>query len=100
MDTQITPTAIAMQSVESSQIYSIGHDAEASMLAVRFKNKAGEPTSLYHYRNVSAEDFAAFSGAESIGSHFYKHIKPFAEKYPYERIEAKPADAETDTQAA
>ncbi|MGT2429285.1 KTSC domain-containing protein [Cupriavidus basilensis] len=91
MDTT-TLLAVALTPVESSQIHSIGHDAESGTLAVRFKNKAGEPTSLYHYRNVTAEDFAAFSGAESIGSHFYKHIKPFAEKYPYERIEAKPAE--------
>lgn len=92
----MTTTAIApsidMKSVESSQIHSIGHDAETGTLAVRFKGKDGAPTSLYHYSNVTAEDFAAFRGAESIGSHFYKHIKPFSEKYPYERIEAKPAD--------
>lgn len=91
MNTTATPS-IALQPVESSQIHSIGHDAETGMLAIRFRSKDGAPTSLYHYRNVTAEDFAAFSGAESIGSHFYKHIKPFTDKYPYERIEAKPAE--------
>lgn len=88
-----TAPSIDMQPVESSQIHSIGHYAEGATLAVRFKSKDGMPTSLYHYRNVTTEDFAAFNGAESIGSHFYKHIKPFADKYPYEKIEAKPADA-------
>ncbi|MGN6085833.1 KTSC domain-containing protein [Trinickia sp.] len=79
---------ITMESVESSQIHSIGHDAASNTLAIRFKNKAGEPSSLYHYANVSAEDYAAFKGAESIGSHFYKGIKPFAEKYPYVKVES------------
>lgn len=84
-------TTIAMDAVDSSQIHSIGHDAASSTLAIRFKNKGGAPTSLYHYRNVSADDFAAFRAAESIGSHFYKHIKPFADKYPYVKVESAPA---------
>ncbi|NOV25924.1 KTSC domain-containing protein [Cupriavidus necator] len=88
MNTTATTPSIAMQPVDSSQIHSIGHDAETGRLAIRFKNKAGEATSLYHYSNVTAEEFAAFSGAESIGSHFYKHIKPFSEKYPYAKVEA------------
>jgi hypothetical protein len=79
---------ITLDSVESSQIHSIGHDAASNTLAIRFKNKAGEPSSLYYYANVSAEDFAAFKGAESIGSHFYKNIKPFSEKYPYVKVES------------
>jgi hypothetical protein len=81
---------IAMDSVESSQIHSIGHDAATNTLAIRFKGKEGEPTSLYHYSSFTAEDFAAFKGAESIGSHFYKNIKPFKDKYPYEKIESAP----------
>ncbi|PVX61278.1 KTSC domain-containing protein [Paraburkholderia unamae] len=85
---------IAMDSVESSQIHSIGHDAETSTLAIRFKNNAGEPTSLYHYANVDVDTFSAFKGAESIGSHFYKNIKPFKGKYPYEKIESAPAAAQ------
>ncbi len=70
-----------MQPVESSQIAAIGHDAETNTLAVRFKNWKGVPTSLYHYRNFNAEHFGA-------------HIKPFAEKYRYTKIEdAAPAAA-------
>jgi len=85
---------IAMDSVESSQIHSIGHDADSNTLAVRFKNKAGTPAALYHYSNVTVEDFSAFKGAESIGSHFYKHIKPLPDKYPYQRV----VEAETEEQ--
>jgi len=78
---------IALDSVESSQIHAIGHHPESNTLAIQFKSKDGGPGSVYHYDNVTAADFAAFKGAESIGSHFYKHIKPNAEKYPYTRIE-------------
>lgn len=92
MNITATTSSIDMKPVESSQIHSIGHNPEAGILAIRFKTKDGAPTSLYHYRNVTVEDFTAFNDAESIGSHFYKHIKPFSEKYPYERIEAKPAE--------
>jgi hypothetical protein len=85
---------IALDSVESSQIHGIGYDAATNTLAVRFKSKAGLPAALYEYSNVTAEDFAAFKGAESIGSHFYKHIKPHREKYPFVCIEKMPAAAE------
>lgn len=79
---------IAMDSVDSSQIHSIGHHAETQTLAIRFKAKDGAPAALYHYRNFTTDDFAAFKGAESVGSHFYKHIKPFPEKYPFTRMPA------------
>lgn len=81
---------IVTDSVESSQIHSIGHDAETHTLAVRFKNKDGAPAGLYHYSNFTVDDFAAFSSAESIGSHFYKNIKPLKEKHPYVCIEKMP----------
>ncbi len=88
------PIVIAMDEIVSSQLHSIGHHPESNTLAIRFKAKDGSPTSLYHYQNVTDEDFAAFKGAESIGSHFYKHIKPFATKYPFVCIEKKPAVTE------
>ncbi|MBB5411865.1 hypothetical protein HDG34_005831 [Paraburkholderia sp. HC6.4b] len=77
---------IVMKEVESSQIHSIGHDPEKNILAVRFKNKGGAPSSLYQYSNFHADEFEQFASAESIGSHFHKHIKPLPELYPYERI--------------
>lgn len=81
--------AIALARVESSQIHSIGHDPETNTLAIRFLAKRGgnEPGSLYHYANFTAEDFKAFSDAESIGSHFGKHIKVYDKKYPYKKID-------------
>lgn len=86
--------SIPMVAVESSQIHSLGHDAATSTLAVRFKNRAtGEATSLYHYRNVSADLFEQFRTAESIGSFFGKRIKPYVVDFPYTRIESAPATA-------
>lgn len=88
---------IPLQSVSSSQINAIGHDAETNTLAVQFKNWKGEVGSTYHYSNFSAEDFAAFNGAESKGKHFGKNIKPFVEKFPYTKVADAPGD---DAQAA
>lgn len=79
-------TTITMQPVVSSQLAAIGHCAETNTLAIEFIGKNG-PGSLYHYQNFTAADFAAFAGAESVGKHFYARIKPFAEQFPYERIE-------------
>ena len=77
-----------MQDVESSQIHSIGHDAETNTLAIRFRTfgRTRRPGSLYHYGNVTADDFAALKSAESLGRHFGQNIKPFADKYPFERV--------------
>lgn len=90
METTATPV-IALQAVESSKIHAIGHDPDTNTLAVRFKNYKGEATSLYHYSNFTAEEFVAFRDAESIGSHFHKHIKPHDKKYPYVKVELAPA---------
>lgn len=81
---------INMQPVDSSQIEAVGHNPETNTLAIQFKSGAG-PGSIYHYQNVDAETFAAFQSAESVGSHFYKHIKPHADKHPYQKMEAAPA---------
>lgn len=87
MDQAITKRPmIAMDAVDSSQIAAIGHDAESNTLAIQFKNWKGEPSSVYHYENFTAEQFSEFKDAPSIGSHFGKHIKPHADKFPYTKI--------------
>ncbi|MDR9177940.1 KTSC domain-containing protein [Burkholderia multivorans] len=86
---------IDMQPIESSQIHSIGYDVETQTLAVRFKSRDGAPTSLYHYSDVTQANFDAFKGADSLGSHFYKHIKPFPERFPYVCIEKMPSGEPT-----
>jgi len=86
-DAQIDLSPIALDSVDSQKISAIGHNPETDTLAIRFRSKDGGDGSLYHYANVSSDDFEAFKSAASIGSHFYKHIKPDTEKYPYVRID-------------
>jgi hypothetical protein len=77
---------IPLTPVASSQIHSIGHDPATNTLAIRFADKSGDPAALYHYSNFPAEEFEKLSSAESIGSHFYKQIKPHADDFPYTRI--------------
>ena len=78
---------ITMDSVESSQIAAIGHDPETNTLAIQFAGKDGKPGSVYHYQNFTATQFEQFSSAESIGSHFYVHIKHRADLHPYTKID-------------
>lgn len=82
-------TQIALDSVESSQISGIGYDATSQTLAIQFKSGK---QAVYHYANVTAEDFAAFKSAESIGSHFYREIKPHKEKFPYRKVDEQKED--------
>lgn len=77
---------IPLTPVESNQIAAIGHDAATETLAIQFTSWKGGTGSTYHYRNFTAEDFAEFQAAESKGKHFGEHIKPFADKYPYEKV--------------
>lgn len=75
---------ITTTEVESSQIKAIGHDG-VDTLQIDFPRKGGG-VSRYQYSGVSPELFEEFKGAESIGSFFYKNIKPFADKYPFTRL--------------
>ena len=65
--------AIEAQEVTSSQIASIGYNAEASLLMVEFKNKKGN--TQYVYPEVTQEQWDCFENAESVGSHFFKNLK-------------------------
>lgn len=70
--------------VVSSQIAAIGHDG-VDTLQIDFPRKSGG-VSRYQYSGVSPELFEQFRTAESIGSFFYKHIKPNTNKYPFTRL--------------
>lgn len=67
--------------VESSQIRSLGYDAEARVLEVEFTSK-GNP--VYRYFDVSSDVYAALSEAESVGAYFTNYIKRGG--YRYERV--------------
>lgn len=68
--------------VESSQIASIGYDAETQTLEVEFKNTR-TPNSVYQYDNFPPEAWAEFKAAESKGSH---HIRKIKGAYAYRKI--------------
>ena len=70
------PKSITLSAVKSSQIEAIGH--EGTTLAVKFKNG-----NVYHYANVSADQFNAFKSADSIGSHFGKVFKHNTKDFPF-----------------
>ncbi|EEF27801.1 conserved hypothetical protein [Ricinus communis] len=85
--------SIPLEPVESSQIHSYGWDSATETLAIRFKGKDGMPEALYHYANFTEANFKALKEAESAGSHFYKHIRPHKDRFPYVCIEKRPAPA-------
>lgn len=84
------PAHVTMQPVESSQIHSIGHDADANHMFITFKNKGGVPGSTYRYENVTAAHHTALLGqgveAHSIGSHFGKTIKKDPAQFPFTKL--------------
>jgi hypothetical protein len=76
---------VVLEPVDSSQISAVGHCPVSNILAIQFKAKDG-PGSIYHYRNFTVDLFEQFKNAPSIGAHFGKNIKPFADKFPYVKV--------------
>jgi hypothetical protein len=76
---------IAMSEVKSSQVKHVGYDPATKTLALTFTRGLG---AVYHYPNVSPETHQALLKAESIGSHFGKHIKPL----PFAKYVPKPVE--------
>lgn len=72
---------IPMTPVTSGQIKAIGHDSASNTLAVTFTRGPG---TIYHYQNVSADQHAAFMGAESKGTFFGQNIKAL----PFDKFSA------------
>ena len=79
---------IEMKPVESSQVAAIGYDAGSQTLAIKFRSGG----STYHYDNVPASLFDDMQKAESVGSFFYKNIKPKSDLYPYTKQVEKAKD--------
>lgn len=69
-----------MRSVKSSQISAVGYDRHSRTLEVHFA-RGGR----YQYSDVPFDAYAALLRADSIGSHFHKHIRNGG--YDYRRIE-------------
>jgi hypothetical protein len=60
-----------MNPVSSSNVDSIGYDAVAKTMAVKF-HEGG----TYHYHDVSPTTYEALKGAKSIGAYLHRHVKP------------------------
>lgn len=63
-----------MTPVSSSQIHSLGYDADARKLRVRFL-KNGAPGVTWEYDDVPQAEFDALSSAASVGRYFGQQIK-------------------------
>jgi hypothetical protein len=71
---------------KSSTIHSAAHDPASSVLAVRFKDKNGEPAPhVYHYKGVGKEVADKFFSAESAGHFHGSNIKG---QYEHEKLDA------------
>lgn len=72
-DYEETNRDVTFTDVESSNVHSIGYNADTSELHVRFKGK-GDPTH-YVYANVSSEIHEALLRADSVGKYFAAFVK-------------------------
>lgn len=60
-----------MTQVKSSNIKAIGYNPTTRTLTIEFNSG-----STYDYHDIGQEEHDALIGAESIGSHFHKHVRP------------------------
>jgi hypothetical protein len=65
--------------VSSSNLRSVGYDAEARMLEVEFLNGG-----LYRYSGVPASVHAGLMSASSLGTYFDRYVKKAG--YPFVKI--------------
>lgn len=74
--------------VKSSQVKSVGYDAEQQILEIEFKSRnEGEEGPIYQYSGFGADDWVLFRQQESIGSYLNRHIKP---NFSCRKIEPEP----------
>ncbi len=68
--------------VSSSQIASVAHDPDNSLLQIKFNSG-----STYQYSGVPASLYEEMLKAPSIGTFFGKQIKARADLYPYTKVQ-------------
>lgn len=83
---------IPLQPVASSNVHSRGYDPATQTLAILFKDKAGNPTGLFHYSNVTPELNEQLSTAESFGSALRSLIVKDKDAYPFTKIDSEVQD--------
>ena len=96
---------ITLKPVTSSQICAVGHCPIENVLHVQFFKKGDDGKrvggNIYSYDKFTADDFAAFQRAESMGTHFGKFIKDAKHddgslKFPFTKLEMDPAAGTPD----
>jgi hypothetical protein len=76
------------QAVKSSNIKSVGYDAEAQALEVEFNNG-----SLFQYEGVEPREYVAMLNSESVGKFLNTAIKP---NHNVSKVEPKKEEACND----
>ena len=69
------------QKVESSQIVSIGFEADKNQMDVEFKSG-----SVYRYDNVTPVQHISLMSSESKGKFFGEFIKKDPERFPFKKV--------------
>lgn len=65
------PPKIKLKPVKSSAIAELGRDPVTGTLAIKFSSGH-----MYHSTTpIAPEDHSAFEAAESVGSHYHRHIR-------------------------
>lgn len=77
---------IKLERVTSSQLAAAGYDPESQTLALQFRSKGGLEAPVYCYPDFTAEAYAEFRRADSLGSHFKAKIKA----RPFKKFKAEP----------
>jgi hypothetical protein len=70
--------AMQRQQVESTNIKSVGYDAEQEILEIEFQNDG-----VYHYVGVPPVVYEGLLSASSKGRYFGEYVR---ERYPYEKV--------------
>jgi len=69
--------------VDSSNIASIGYDAQAQVLEIEFRRKGQEQGPVYQYLQVPLEVWEGLLDSPSKGKYFSDQIKG---RYPYRKV--------------
>jgi hypothetical protein len=76
---------------KSSNIAEQGYDVDSFLLYLRFKDKDGTVSpKIAEYSNFPPEMYAEMMEAESMGSFFYRNVRPFKEKFPFRYLDSLP----------
>lgn len=73
--TRNQPMNINRSPVVSSNLQSVGYDADSQTLEIQFQGSKGKPGNVYQYAAFPPSEWAAFNASGSKGSFFANNIK-------------------------